>query len=114
MIATITVKRDIRRKTMGIREDYQALMAQQLSDWKVQAEHFRAGAEKIEAHAKVQYEKHLEILRATQAQASDSFQKLKGANEGTWQQFKAQMDTAGAEVKTAVEQMMSSFKQKGG
>jgi hypothetical protein len=98
---------------MGFREDYQALMEKQLNDWKVQTEHFRAGAEKIEAHAKAQYEKHLEVLRTTQAQARDSFQKLKGANEGTWQQFKAHMDTAGAEVRTAVEQLMSSFKKQG-
>jgi hypothetical protein len=98
---------------MGLREDYQALMEQQLNDWKVQSDHLRAGAEKIEARAKVQYEKHLEVLRTTQVQAWDSFQKLKGANEGTWQQFKANMDTAGAEVKTAVEQMMNSFKKQG-
>jgi hypothetical protein len=99
---------------MGLREDYQALMEKQLNDWKVQTEHFRAGAERIEAHAKVQYEKHLEVLRTTQAQAWDSFRKLRGANEGTWLQFKAHMETAGAEVKTAVEQMMSSFQKKGG
>jgi hypothetical protein len=99
---------------MGLREDYQALTEKQLNDWKVQTEHFRAGAETIEAHAKVQYEKHLEVLRTTQAQAWESFHKLKGANEGAWQQFKANMDTAGGAVKAAVERMASSFKQKDG
>jgi hypothetical protein len=52
---------------MGIREDYQTLMEKQLNEWKAQTERFKAGAEQIEAHTKVQYEKHLETLRATQA-----------------------------------------------
>ena len=95
---------------MGIREDYQGLIEKQLNDWKAQTEAFKAGAEKIEANAKVQYEKMLETLRASQAQAWENFNKLKGANESTWSEFKALMDKAGGEVKAAVERMTTSFK----
>ena len=95
---------------MGLREDYQVQMEKQLNEWKVQTERFKAGAEQIEANAKVQYEKQLEALRTAQTEAWEDFYKLKGANEGAWGQFKADMDKAGGEVKAAVERMTTNFK----
>jgi hypothetical protein len=95
---------------MGLREDYQALMEKQLNEWKAQTELFKSSTEQIEAHSKVQYEKHLEALRATQAQAWENFHKLTGANEGAWEQMKAHMDKAGEEVKSAVDRMSTNFK----
>ena len=96
---------------METREDYQALMEKQLNEWKAQTELFKAGAQQIEAHAKAQYEKNLEVLRAKQAEAWENFYKLKGANESVWGQFKAHMEKAGGEVKAAVEGMTTKFKQ---
>ena len=95
---------------MGLREDYQALIEKQLNEWKAQTERFKAAAEQMEAHSKVQYEKHLEALRATQAQAWDNFQQLKHASESAWQQWKTHMEKAGEEVKSAVDRMTSNFK----
>jgi Zn-dependent M32 family carboxypeptidase len=101
---------DRRGNIMGIREDYQALIEKQLNEWKAQTERFKSSAEQIEAHAKVQYEKNLEALRAAQAQAWENFYKLKGANEGAWEQMKAHMDKVGEEVKSAVDRMRTNFK----
>ena len=95
---------------MGTREDYQTLMEKQLNEWKAQSERFKAGAEQIEAHTKVQYENNLETLRATQAAAWENFHKLKSANESAWAEFKVHMDKAGGEVKAAVERMTTNFK----
>jgi hypothetical protein len=95
---------------MGLREDYQVQMEKQLNEWKVQTERFNAGAEQIEANAKVEYEKQLTALRAAQTEAWEDFYKLKGANESAWGQFKAHMDKAGGEVKAAVERMTTNFK----
>jgi len=95
---------------MELREDYQKLMEKQLNDWKAQAERFKAGVEKMEAHNKVLYDKQLEILRVRHADASESFTKLKSANESTWLEFKAHMEKAGREVQAAVDSMTTSFK----
>jgi hypothetical protein len=95
---------------MSIREDYQTLMEKQLNEWKAQSERFKASAEQIEAHTKVQYENNLETLRATQAAAWENFHKLKSANESAWTEFKVHMDKAGGEVKAAVERMTTNFK----
>jgi hypothetical protein len=96
--------------TMGIREDYQAQMEKQLNEWKAQAEALKAGAEKFESNAKAQYEKMLETLRASQTQAWENFNKLKGSNETAWAEFKAHMDKAGAEVRAAVESLTTNLK----
>jgi hypothetical protein len=98
-------------KIMGLREDYQTLMEKQLNEWKAQTERFQAGAAQIEAHSKVQYEKYLETLRATQAAAWDNFNKLKSANESTYAESKALMHKASGEVMAAVERMTTNFKQ---
>jgi hypothetical protein len=95
---------------MALRDDYQTLMEKQLNDWKAQTDRFKAGAEEIQAHTKAQYEKHLEILRATQADAWENFYKMKSANESAWAEFKTHMDKAGAEVKAAVDGMTTNFK----
>jgi hypothetical protein len=39
---------------MGMREDYQALMEKQLSEWKAQTERFQAGAAQMGAEAMAQ------------------------------------------------------------
>jgi len=96
---------------MGTREDYQALMEKQLNEWKAQTERFKAGIAQIEAHGKAQYEKNLEALRAKQAEAWENLYTLKNANESAWGQFKAHMDKAGEEVKTAVEQLAAKLKR---
>ncbi|MGO9934076.1 MAG: hypothetical protein ACLPV8_19990 [Steroidobacteraceae bacterium] len=96
---------------MGIREDYQSLFEKQLNEWKAQSEAFKAGAEKIEVNAKAQYEKMLETLRVTQAQAWENFNKLKGSNESAWAEFKTHMEKAGAEVRAAVESLTTTLKQ---
>jgi hypothetical protein len=95
---------------MGIREDYQTAMEKQLNEWKAQTERFKAGAEQIEASTKIQYEKQLESLRAAQADAWENFNKLRGASDSAWSEFKAHMEKAGGEVRVAVERMTAGFK----
>ena len=95
---------------MALREEYQTLMEKQLNEWKAQTERFKAGAEQVEAQNKAQYDKNLEILRATQVDAWENFNKLKGANESTWSEFKGHMDKAGGEVKAALASMTTNLK----
>jgi hypothetical protein len=96
---------------MALREEYQTLMEKQLNEWKVQTERFKTGTEQLEAHAKIQYEKNLETLRARQADAWENFAKLKGASESAWTEFKAHMEKSGGELKAAVERMTTHLKQ---
>ena len=95
---------------MGMREEYQAVMEKQLSEWKLQTERFKAGAQQLEAQAKVQFDRNLELLRAKQAEAWDHLQNMKKANEGVWSEFKTHVDKVGAEVRAAVETLATRFK----
>jgi hypothetical protein len=101
----------LKEKIMGTREDYQAFMEKQLNEWKVQTERFTAGAGQMEAQAKAQYEKNLELLHAKQEEAWENFRKLKDASEGAWGQFKANMDKAGEDLKAATERLTTQFKK---
>lgn len=96
---------------MGIREDYQSQMEKQLNEWKAQTERFKAGVAQVEAQAKAQYEKNLELLHAKQEEAWDNFGKLKSAGEGAWDQFKAKMDKASDELKDAADRMTAHLKK---
>lgn len=94
---------------MGVREDYQALFEKQLKDWQAHAEQFKTAAAQMEASARAQFEKNLELLRTTQAQAWENFQKFKQAHEGNWEEFKSHMEKAGTELRSAVEAMTRGF-----
>jgi hypothetical protein len=96
---------------MGMREEYQSVMEKQLNEWKAQTERFKAGAGKMEAQAKAQYEKQLDLLHAKQEEAWENFHKMKSASESAWSQFKANMDKVGAEIKDATERFQSQFKK---
>lgn len=64
----------------------------------------------MEAQAKAQYEKNLEFLRTKQEQGWESFNKLKNASETAWGQFKADMDKAGEDIKSAAERLTAQVK----
>jgi hypothetical protein len=65
----------------------------------------------MEAQAKAQYEKNLELLRAKQDEAWEHFYKLKNSSESAWAQLKADMDKASGELKAAAERMTTHFKK---
>lgn len=96
---------------MGAREQYQEVMEKQLNEWKAQAERFKASAAQMEAQARAQYDKNLELLHAKQEEAWEQFHTMKNASEAGWEQFKARMEKAGNEVKAAAERMSGQFRQ---
>lgn len=96
---------------MTAREDYQELMEKRLNDWKTKTEQFKAGAGKMEANAQAQYGKALAILHAKQEEAWVNFAKMKAAGENNWDEFKINMDKAGADLKAATEHMTAQFRK---
>lgn len=96
---------------MTAREDYQELMEKRLNDWKAKTEQFKSGAGQMEADAKVQYGKGLAVLHAKQEEAWQYFDQMKAASESNWEQFKINMDRAGADLKAAAEHMTAQFRK---
>jgi len=95
---------------MGLQGDYQALLEKQFKEWQAQAERFKEVAAQMESHARAEFEKNLELLRATQAQAWENLGRFKQANEGAWNEFKSHIEKAGAELGSAAEAMTRGFK----
>lgn len=96
---------------MSMRDEYQAVMEKQLNEWKAQTERFKAGAAQVEAKAKAQYEKNLEVLHAKQDEAWANFRKMQAAGDSAWEQFKVHMDKAGGEIKIATESLTNQFRK---
>jgi hypothetical protein len=96
---------------MTARKDYQELMEKRLNEWKAKTEQFKASAEQMEADAKAQYGKGLAMLRAKQEEAWQNLEKMKAASESNWEQFKSNMDKAGADLKAAAEHMTAQFRK---
>jgi hypothetical protein len=94
---------------MTAREDYQKLMQKNLDEWKAATEKYKAGAGKIEADARANYDKGLAFLHARHEDAWANFSKMKAASESNWEQFKSNMDKAGADLKAAGEKMATQF-----
>jgi len=97
---------------MGLREDYESLIDRQFKEWQVQAERFKEAAKQMEAQARVQFEKNLELLRAAQTQAWENFRQFRNTNEGAWTEFKDHMDKAGVELRAAAEAMTRGFRAR--
>ncbi len=95
---------------MGLQQDYQALLEKQFKEWQAQAERFKAAAAQMETQARAQFEKNLELLRATQEKAWENFAQFKQNNEGAWSEFRSHMEKAGAELRSAAEVMTRGFK----
>lgn len=90
---------------MTAREDYQELMEKRLNEWKTRTEQLKAGAEQLEADAKTRYRKNLALLHAKQDTAWAAFDRMKAAAESNWEQFKSNMERAGADLKAAGEHL---------
>jgi hypothetical protein len=96
---------------MGTREDYQAVMERQLNQWKAQTERLLGAVAQMAAPARVQYEQNLALLQAMQEEAWENFRRLTNAGDGAaWEQFRASMDKASAELKAAGERLTAQFK----
>jgi hypothetical protein len=95
---------------MGMQQDYQALLEKQFKEWQAQAERFKEAAAQMETQARAQFEKNIELLRATQEKAWENFSQFKQTHEGAWTEFKSHMEKAGAELRSAAEAMTRGFK----
>ncbi len=94
---------------MTAREDYQELMQKRLDDWKAETEQFKAEAGKIQADARADFDKGLAFLHARHEEAWANFSKMRSASESNWEQFRSNMDKAGANLKAAGEKMTAQF-----
>jgi hypothetical protein len=86
-------------------------MEKRLNEWKAKTEEFKAGAGQMEAEAKAQYGKGLALLHAKQEEAWETFGRMKTASDSAWDQFRINMDKAGAELKAAAEHMTAQFRK---
>jgi len=95
---------------MEIQEAYKQKLAAQLKEWDAQINLLEAKVESAGADIKVKRAKQLHELRAKQTAASAKMKELGKASGAAWDQVKVTADKIWADLKTGVEDALSTFK----
>jgi chromosome segregation ATPase len=89
-------------------QEYRDGRESQLREWGSLIEDLRAKLPEIRAEVEEYYEQ-IEVLRAKQEEARRRLQELDGADEETWEELKASIDEAFAELERAVDRVASDI-----
>jgi len=81
------------------RKAYESNLEAQLALWKADIGVLQAKAGRAEIRAKLQYDKTIDSLQRTHAEADDHFRKLQDAGDETWEDVKAGTEKAWTEFR---------------
>lgn len=95
---------------MGKREAYQEKMEAQFREWGAKIAQLRAGVDQVEAGARQEYHRQLELLRAKQEAAQKKLQDLKRESEATWSGLVAGVEAAWNDLRKSLDEAVSRFK----
>lgn len=95
---------------MSNREAYIRKFQAQLDEWNADIDKLEAKAQKSKADAKIEYQKHLEQLRAKRDNAASKLEELKSASDDAWEDVKRGAEDAWQTCSDAVKKAVSRFK----
>lgn len=96
---------------MGLKEEYRNKFEAQLREWKARIDLLEAKADKVKAELKIDYQQEMETLRRKKEALQARLKDLQEAGEGTWESMKGGVEKAASELKSAVERVISKFKE---
>lgn len=95
---------------MNIKEAYQQKIEAQLDECKTEIDKMKVKLDKADADVKFELYRRIQNLVSKQAEAQLRLNKLKEADEGTWEDLKAGVELAWESLGEAVKSAKSSFK----
>ncbi len=94
---------------MTNREAYKQKVQAQLDEWKADADKLRAKIKKKQADRKIDSQKYLDELKVKQTQARAKLKQLEEASEDAWDDIKAGLENATAELKQSYAKAKAKF-----
>ena len=94
------------------KKTYQEKIEEQLKEFAAQIDVLVAKGEQAKEDAKVKYAKQIEALRAKQESVRQTLQGLKEPGGAAWEDLKRGIDSAIGDLKGAVQNAASRFKEK--
>lgn len=92
------------------KEEYTQKMQAQVKELSAKIEQWQAKADQAEAHAKMEYQKHLEALREKEAVLRAKVQEAQQSKDEAWETLKSGVDRAWNDLKTAIQETATKFK----
>lgn len=92
------------------RAAYQDKLKAQLNEWQGEIDKLNAKVEKVEAEAKIEYQKQIDKLKALQDESWDYFEKLRNASERHWDEIKAETELKWTKMNNALKAAFDKLK----
>jgi hypothetical protein len=94
---------------MSKRDEYVEKLKGQLDQWNAEVAKWEAKAQKAQAGARVEYDKHLNDLRRQRDQALEHMKRVQAASGEAWVDLVRGADEAWAKMREALEKARSHF-----
>lgn len=94
---------------MSKRDEYVDKLKGQLDQWNAEVAKWEAKAQKTQAGARAEYEKHLNDLRRQRDQALDHMKRVQAASGEAWVDLVRGADEAWAKMREALEKARTHF-----
>ncbi len=95
---------------MGIKEDYQKELQEQLDEWGKEIDKLKVVASKAKAGLQGEYYKEVEDLRCKQLAAQKKLHEVKEASGDAWEDLKEGVEGAWDSLSTGIKKAASRFK----
>jgi hypothetical protein len=94
---------------MSKRDEYVEKLKGQLDQWNAEVAKWEAKAQKAQAGARAEYDKHLNDLRRQRDQALEQMKRVQAASGEAWLDLVRGADDAWAKMREALEKARSHF-----
>ena len=95
---------------MGIKEEYQKELQEQLDEWGKEIDKLKVVASKAKAGLQAEYYKEVEDLRCKQLAAQQKLHEVKDASGDAWEDLKEGVEGAWDSLSKGVKSAVSRFK----
>jgi hypothetical protein len=94
---------------MSKRDEYVDKLKAQLDQWNTEVAKWEAKAQKAQANARIEYDKHLKEVRRQRDQALEQMKKVQAATGDAWVDLVRGADEAWAKMRESLEKARSHF-----
>ena len=95
---------------MDKKEEYREKLETQLKEWKAKIETLEARGAKLTSEAKTEFMKEIEELRQKKGIVKEKWNELQKVSGDSWDTMKEGVEKAAAELKGALDRVISRFK----
>lgn len=95
---------------MSRKEEFVRTMHARLDRWNAEIDALMVKADTVEANARAEYRKQIEVLRGRRDEARSKLKELESAGEGAWEDLKVGVELAWDAVSEAVHSAAARFK----